>query len=56
MFIYFLDSSGRYAKDRLSLREVEDRTDHALAEDDVDGDGFISWVEYIESQKAHKEF
>jgi hypothetical protein len=49
------DANGRLAKDRLTLSDVEKMIDHALEEDDYDNDGMISWAEYLESQKKHKQ-
>ncbi|KAI8983607.1 hypothetical protein BDB01DRAFT_791426 [Pilobolus umbonatus] len=37
----------------LSLDEVTDMVDHVLQEDDLNGDGLISWAEYLESQLYH---
>ncbi|KAI8076686.1 uncharacterized protein B0P05DRAFT_492686 [Gilbertella persicaria] len=37
----------------LSLEEVTEMVDHVLEEDDLDGDGLISWSEYLESQNYH---
>ncbi|GAA5812375.1 hypothetical protein MFLAVUS_005827 [Mucor flavus] len=39
----------------LSLDEVTEMVDHVLEEDDLDGDGLISWSEYLESQQYHQE-
>ncbi|KAG1441770.1 hypothetical protein G6F46_012165 [Rhizopus delemar] len=36
-----------------SLNEVTDMVDHVLEEDDLNGDGLISWNEYLESQAYH---
>ncbi|KAI8367802.1 hypothetical protein EDC96DRAFT_442029 [Choanephora cucurbitarum] len=36
-----------------SLQEVTDMVDHVLEEDDLNGDGLISWSEYLESQNYH---
>ncbi|KAI8833372.1 hypothetical protein BC829DRAFT_407862 [Chytridium lagenaria] len=49
------DSTGKYAKDRVTLEEVEGLVDHVLDEDDLDNDGMISWEEYLMSQKAHHQ-
>ncbi|KAJ3413684.1 hypothetical protein HDV05_007672 [Chytridiales sp. JEL 0842] len=49
------DASGKLAKDRLKLPDVEKLIDHALEEDDYDNDGMISWAEYLQSQKKHKQ-
>ncbi|KAI8368016.1 hypothetical protein EDC96DRAFT_506062 [Choanephora cucurbitarum] len=38
----------------LSLEEVTEMIDHVLAEDDTNGDGLISWSEYLESQLYHE--
>ncbi|KAJ3256691.1 hypothetical protein HK103_005186 [Boothiomyces macroporosus] len=32
------------------LEDLEEMIDHAMAEDDKDGNGKISWAEYLESQ------
>ncbi|GAB5590291.1 hypothetical protein Unana1_05191 [Umbelopsis nana] len=37
----------------VSLDEVTDMVDHVLEEDDLNGDGLISWEEYLESQMYH---
>ncbi|KAJ3181294.1 hypothetical protein HK101_009925 [Irineochytrium annulatum] len=37
------DENGRYAKDRLKLRDVESMIENVLREDDTDNDGMISW-------------
>ncbi|OBZ87805.1 Multiple coagulation factor deficiency protein 2 [Choanephora cucurbitarum] len=37
----------------LSLKEVTEMIDHVLEEDDINGDGLISWSEYLESQLYH---
>ncbi|KAJ3115501.1 hypothetical protein HDU96_000535 [Phlyctochytrium bullatum] len=50
------DENGKWAKDRLTLKDVEELIDHVLDEDDVDNDGMISWEEYLESQKSHNQF
>ncbi|KAL9540928.1 hypothetical protein MBANPS3_009415 [Mucor bainieri] len=39
----------------LSLEEVTEMVDHVLEEDDLDGDGRISWSEYLESQSYHQD-
>ncbi|KAJ3213986.1 hypothetical protein HDU67_002245 [Dinochytrium kinnereticum] len=49
------DSEGKYAKDRVTLKEIESLIDHVLEEDDLDNDGMISWEEYLQSQKAHNQ-
>ncbi|KAK4508871.1 uncharacterized protein ATC70_013494 [Mucor velutinosus] len=38
----------------LTLQEVTDMVDHVLMEDDKNGDGLISWSEYLESQLYHE--
>ncbi|TPX69299.1 hypothetical protein SpCBS45565_g02548 [Spizellomyces sp. 'palustris'] len=38
---------------RLSVKDLEEMIDHALEEDDTDGDGKISWEEYLTSQLYH---
>ncbi|KND05077.1 uncharacterized protein SPPG_00752 [Spizellomyces punctatus DAOM BR117] len=38
---------------RLSRKDLEEMIDHALEEDDTDGDGKISWEEYLASQLYH---
>ncbi|KAI8827227.1 uncharacterized protein EV422DRAFT_513105 [Fimicolochytrium jonesii] len=40
---------------RLPLEEVESMIDHTLLEDDTDGDGRISWGEYLASQVYHQK-
>ncbi|KAI8823546.1 uncharacterized protein EV422DRAFT_359848 [Fimicolochytrium jonesii] len=40
---------------RLPLEEVESMIDHTLLEDDIDGDGKISWDEYLASQFYHQK-
>ncbi|CAM0141984.1 hypothetical protein VKS41_004313 [Umbelopsis sp. WA50703] len=37
----------------ISLDEVTEMVDHVLEEDDLNGDGLISWEEYLESQTYH---
>ncbi|KAI9248483.1 hypothetical protein BDA99DRAFT_446161 [Phascolomyces articulosus] len=37
----------------VSLDEVTDMVDHVLEEDDLNGDGLISWEEYLQSQLYH---
>ncbi|CAO3692021.1 unnamed protein product [Umbelopsis ramanniana] len=37
----------------VSLEEVTEMVDHVLEEDDLNGDGLISWEEYLESQMYH---
>ncbi|KAI9312706.1 hypothetical protein BX666DRAFT_815411 [Dichotomocladium elegans] len=37
----------------VSLEEVTDMVDHVLEEDDINGDGLISWEEYLQSQLYH---
>ncbi|KAI8371822.1 hypothetical protein BD560DRAFT_369540 [Blakeslea trispora] len=37
----------------LSLEEVTEMVDHVIEEDDLNGDGLISWSEYLESQSYH---
>ncbi|KAJ3096374.1 hypothetical protein HDU97_005943 [Phlyctochytrium planicorne] len=49
------DENGKWAKDRLTIKEVESLIDHILEEDDGDNDGMISWEEYLQSQKAHHQ-
>ncbi|KAI8376991.1 hypothetical protein BD560DRAFT_391353 [Blakeslea trispora] len=39
----------------LSLEEVTRMIDHVLGEDDKNGDGLISWSEYLESQLYHDD-
>lgn len=39
---------------RLTLKDVEEMVDHALEEDDRNGDGKISWEEYLASQLYHE--
>ncbi|KAI7900908.1 uncharacterized protein BX663DRAFT_515683 [Cokeromyces recurvatus] len=38
-----------------SLEEVTEMVDHVMLEDDKNGDGLISWNEYLESQLYHEE-
>ncbi|KAJ3327676.1 hypothetical protein HDU76_011343 [Blyttiomyces sp. JEL0837] len=49
------DGEGKYAKDRLPMKELEELIDHALEEDDLDNDGMVSWAEYLQSQKGHRQ-
>ncbi|KAI9472111.1 MAG: hypothetical protein EXX96DRAFT_582938 [Benjaminiella poitrasii] len=37
-----------------TFQEVTDMIDHVLLEDDKNGDGLISWSEYLESQLYHE--
>ncbi|KAI9020823.1 hypothetical protein CLU79DRAFT_219563 [Phycomyces nitens] len=37
----------------ISLEEVTEMVDHVLEEDDINGDGLISWDEYLQSQLYH---
>lgn len=39
--------------DLIPLDEVNAMVDHVLLEDDKNGDGLISWSEYLESQLYH---
>ncbi|CEG66072.1 hypothetical protein RMATCC62417_02721 [Rhizopus microsporus] len=39
----------------LSLDEITEMVDHVLEEDDLNGDGLISWSEYLESQIYHSQ-
>ncbi|ORY98137.1 hypothetical protein BCR43DRAFT_438160 [Syncephalastrum racemosum] len=43
------DDPTRY----VSLDEVTEMVDHVLEEDDLNGDGLISWDEYMASQLYH---
>ncbi|KAL1923785.1 uncharacterized protein VTP21DRAFT_8765 [Calcarisporiella thermophila] len=36
------------------LSEIDKTVDHVLLEDDIDGDGKISWEEYLASQEYHR--
>ncbi|KAI9355577.1 hypothetical protein BD770DRAFT_323799 [Pilaira anomala] len=38
----------------IPLDEVNEMVDHVLEEDDKNGDGLISWSEYLESQLYHE--
>ncbi|KAI9105408.1 hypothetical protein DFS34DRAFT_8018 [Phlyctochytrium arcticum] len=40
---------------QLTKKDIEEMIDHALLEDDTDGDGKVSWEEYLTSQLYHKE-
>ncbi|EGF80536.1 hypothetical protein BATDEDRAFT_25195 [Batrachochytrium dendrobatidis JAM81] len=40
-------------KAHIDLADLETMIDHALAEDDTNNDGMISWEEYLESQSYH---
>ncbi|KAL2919734.1 hypothetical protein HK105_200649 [Polyrhizophydium stewartii] len=40
--------------DPVNMDDLETMIDHALAEDDLDNDGKISWDEYLESQSYHR--
>ncbi|KAI9473574.1 MAG: hypothetical protein EXX96DRAFT_488553 [Benjaminiella poitrasii] len=51
----FTDFGEDDATQYLSLEEVTEMVDHVLAEDDLDGDGLISWSEYLESQNYHNK-
>ncbi|RUP51646.1 hypothetical protein BC936DRAFT_146780 [Jimgerdemannia flammicorona] len=48
----FTDFEGKDTP-TMSLEEVVDMVDHVLEEDDKDGDGRISWEEYMASQFYH---
>ncbi|CAO3598988.1 unnamed protein product [Absidia cylindrospora] len=37
----------------VSLEDITLMVDHVLGEDDLDGDGMISWEEYMQSQLYH---
>ncbi|KAI9302888.1 hypothetical protein BJ944DRAFT_166420 [Cunninghamella echinulata] len=37
----------------VSLEDITSMVDHVLEEDDLDGDGKISWEEYMQSQLYH---
>ncbi|OZJ05893.1 hypothetical protein BZG36_00893 [Bifiguratus adelaidae] len=50
----FTDFDGINAADLLNLEEVNEMVDHVLEEDDINGDGKISWEEYIASQLYHE--
>ncbi|CAO3630034.1 unnamed protein product [Mucor hiemalis] len=51
----FTDFGGdEDATQYLSLDEVTEMVDHVLEEDDLHGDGLISWPEYLESQQYHQ--
>ncbi|KAG2235118.1 hypothetical protein INT48_006499 [Thamnidium elegans] len=39
----------------IPLDEANDMVDHVLLEDDKNGDGLISWSEYLESQLYHDD-
>ncbi|CDS04759.1 hypothetical protein LRAMOSA07289 [Lichtheimia ramosa] len=43
------DDPTRY----VALDEITDMVDHVLEEDDLNGDGRISWEEYLQSQLYH---
>ncbi|KAI8372773.1 uncharacterized protein BYT42DRAFT_536228 [Radiomyces spectabilis] len=52
-FTDFDDVSEIDPTEFISLEEVTEMVDHVLEEDDLDGDGRISWEEYIQSQLYH---
>ncbi|KAI8641086.1 hypothetical protein BD408DRAFT_346815 [Parasitella parasitica] len=51
----FTDFDEHDGEDPLTLQEVTDMVDHVLLEDDKNGDGLISWSEYLESQLYHDD-
>ncbi|KAJ3296732.1 hypothetical protein HK104_001293 [Borealophlyctis nickersoniae] len=52
-----MDGDGKIEEPakHLTLSELETMVDHVLGEDDLDGDGKISWWEYLQSQEYHKQ-
>ncbi|KAI8891095.1 hypothetical protein K501DRAFT_144539, partial [Backusella circina FSU 941] len=51
-FTDFGEGHGDVSK-YLLLEEVTEMIDHVLEEDDLNGDGLISWDEYLQSQLYH---
>ncbi|CAO3667001.1 unnamed protein product [Rhizopus stolonifer] len=51
----FTDFGDEDASKFLSLEEVTEMIDHVIEEDDLNGDGLISWSEYLESQTYHNQ-
>ncbi|CEP08295.1 hypothetical protein [Parasitella parasitica] len=51
----FTDFDEHDGEDPLTLQEVTEMVDHVLLEDDKNGDGLISWSEYLESQLYHDD-
>ncbi|KAI9278066.1 hypothetical protein BY458DRAFT_554075 [Sporodiniella umbellata] len=50
----FTDFGGEEdASKFFTIDEVTEMIDHVLEEDDLNGDGLISWSEYLESQTYH---
>ncbi|ORX52705.1 hypothetical protein DM01DRAFT_1268933, partial [Hesseltinella vesiculosa] len=52
----FSDFDAEHEEDPTKFVSLEDITamvDHVLEEDDLDGDGRISWEEYMQSQLYH---
>ncbi|CEG68318.1 hypothetical protein RMATCC62417_04608 [Rhizopus microsporus] len=37
----------------IPLSDIVEMIDHTLEEDDLNGDGLVSWAEYLESQAYH---
>ncbi|KAI8049131.1 uncharacterized protein B0P05DRAFT_563842 [Gilbertella persicaria] len=53
--IAFTDFDQHEADTTMTLKEVTAMIDHVLEEDDKNGDGLISWTEYLESQLYHED-
>ncbi|TPX47383.1 hypothetical protein SeMB42_g03343 [Synchytrium endobioticum] len=53
--VAFVKELDPEARPRTTLHDLEQMIDHVLHEDDRDGDGLISWAEYLESQLYHDE-
>ncbi|KAG0740214.1 hypothetical protein G6F57_008201 [Rhizopus arrhizus] len=51
----FTDFGDEDGSKYISLEEVSEMIDHVLEEDDLNGDGLISWSEYLESQSYHHQ-
>ncbi|ORX81968.1 hypothetical protein BCR32DRAFT_232300 [Anaeromyces robustus] len=53
LFASFMDGFDPEVEEKKDLRYILEWVDHILEEDDIDGNGKISWSEYLASQKYH---
>ncbi|ORX47532.1 hypothetical protein BCR36DRAFT_413479 [Piromyces finnis] len=53
LFASFIDGFDPETEEKKNLEYITKWVEHILEEDDIDGNGKISWSEYLASQKYH---
>jgi len=53
LFASFVDGFDPTIEEKKDIEYIMEWVDHILEEDDIDGNGKISWSEYLASQKYH---